>query len=171
MRVVEAVEDPLVEQYLSRQCVENCLALRRVRGELFTKPRSKDNPHQVLDELDVMLSKGEISPQLFKAGRLYGDRYREAHLRGVLRSSIRLNNRSSIGSVHEDITLARLDVLAKLSRDKRRALGNDRRVIALCDAILGDDYRISPGPGREQGVAVLSWALKRLAQHYGIWFW
>lgn len=169
LTLVSSVEDAAIEAYLNRQTVEACLELRRERGEEFRRPKSKDQPHQTLDELDIMLSRGEITPQLYRAGRNYGDRYREGHAKGVYYSSLRQNTRSSTGDQYDEFFVKRMTVFVKLHRDRQRALGGNRRIIALCDAILGDDYRAGRDDRkqRERFVEIMSWALTRLAYHYG----
>lgn len=172
LKIVSPVDDPAVEAMLSRKTVEASVKLRSARGEVFLRPKSKDQPHQVLDELDIMLSRGEISRMQFKAGRLYGDHYREAVLRNTTRSSIRFNDRSRTGDNYDVIMIDRLQVYRKLHADRQRAFGNNRRPIALCDALLGEDCRIAAsGDARKRIVDYVSWALTRLAYNYGLLGW
>jgi hypothetical protein len=160
-------DDPAIEEALSRETAKACVALRQGRGEMFSSPRTKTEPWRVLDELDVMLQRGEIDDKLYRAGRRYGGRYREAILRNVATSSLRANDRQGNQDGAEIYLSGRIITMKKLARD-RACFAINPRIGKLCDDVFGEDYRLSEGPARSVGVDVLVWALTRLCYHYGV---
>lgn len=176
LKLVKPVEDPAIEQRLSRATVTASIVLREARGERFRKPRSKDQPHFVLDELDIMLERGEISRKLFDAGRRYGDSYRACVHEGkylcALGNSQRANGLARLGTIngYAEIARIRLEKTLNFKRVRQRAFrGCDPKLMRLCDDICGNDFLIDGGKKeRAYATEVMSWLLTRLAYAYGL---
>lgn len=65
----------------------------------------------------------------------------------------------------------RMTAFTKLQSDREVALCNDRGLVALCDAVLGEDWRCSAdgGQDRQRFVELMVWALTRLAYRYRLY--
>lgn len=170
LSVVKPVEDPAVESRLSRQTVEACIRLREIRGERFRKPKTKDQPHRVLDELDTMLERGEITRSQFEAGRRYGELLRAAKFYGGYTSSLNVVTASRAPHEYQRIMEQRVKDFQRIQRIRDRAFsGADRFLVRLCDDICGSDYLIDGGrDARARAAELVSWLLTRLAYAYGI---
>jgi hypothetical protein len=157
LKLVKPAEDAAVEQRLTRLLVERCIKLRERRGEQFRFPLNKEQPHRVLDELDLMLERGEIDRKLFEAGKRYGDSYRMANYVGVYRCGLNLSSRSGKLAQH-DIAAHRVKDYSYLQRVRRGAFGECPRELVGCATTSAGTNGALTGDRKNGGLGSKQWS-------------